>query len=89
MPLVTEGIERHRQQWGREHVAECIRRGMAGEPGWFFAFERGHVVGTPWGVLDPELQRLLDLAVVVGGRYALAMRPPAGVSGDGKGGAEC
>ena len=27
---------------------ELVRRGLRGEPGCFYAFERGHVVGTPF-----------------------------------------
>ena len=76
MPRVWEGIEAKKGEWGAQHVAECIRRGMAGEPGWFYAFERGHVVGTPF-TGDPELLTYIGLAAAIGGRHVLVMRPPA------------
>jgi hypothetical protein len=77
MPRVWEEIEGKRAQWGAEHVADCIRRGMAGQPGWFYAFERGHVVGTPFSN-DLELCALVGFAAAVGGRFVLVMRPPVG-----------
>lgn len=29
-----------------------VRRGLRGEPDCFYAFERGHVVGTPFALVD-------------------------------------
>lgn len=51
MPRVTSIVSEKRQALGDAFVTECIRRGMAGEPGWFFAREGGVAVGTPWGDL--------------------------------------
>ena len=48
MPETTEWVEEKRRALGKDHVNECIRRGMRGEPGFFYAFERGHVLGTPF-----------------------------------------
>lgn len=76
MPKVWEAIEARKTAFGAHHVAECIRRGMAGEPDWFYAFERGHVVGTPF-TCDPGLTGLISLAAVIGGRFVFVMRPPA------------
>jgi hypothetical protein len=76
MPSVWRKIGEYRQLWGKEHVAECIRRGMAGEPGWFYASEAGHVEGTPF-TAEQVTTDLLKQAVALGHRYWVVMRPPA------------
>lgn len=53
MPGVARLMKEKRRLFGDAHVAECFRRGMAGEPGWFFAREGALAVGTPWD--DPVL----------------------------------
>lgn len=53
MPGVTRLMVEKRAKHGAAHVAECWRRSMAGEPGWFFAREGPLSVGTPWD--DPIL----------------------------------
>jgi hypothetical protein len=75
MPKVWEEISRLKQQWGAEHVTQCIRRGTAGEADWFYAWEAGHVVGTPFKA-DRRLAEWLQLAVALGSRHACVMRPP-------------
>lgn len=74
MPRVWDEIRRLKARYGAEWVAECISRGQAGEPDWFFAFENGHVVGTPFKA-DAQLVQWLQLAVAIGGRHACVMRP--------------
>lgn len=74
MPKVAEQIDQMRVKWGKEHVDECIKRGMRGEPDWFYAFENGHVVGTPFKA-DKVTAQVLAQAVMLGGRYAVVMRP--------------
>jgi hypothetical protein len=75
MPQVWRKIGEYSQKWGKAHVTECIQRGMAGEPGWFYAFEAGHVAGTPF-TADEVVTQGLHLAVALGGRFAVVMRPP-------------
>ena len=53
MPGVTKLMAEKRRLHGDPHVTECWRRGMAGEPGWFFAREGPVAIGTPWE--DPQL----------------------------------
>jgi hypothetical protein len=48
MPGVSKLIGEKRRVLGDAHVNECWRRGMAGEPGWFFAREGAIAIGTPW-----------------------------------------
>lgn len=48
MPRVVAMVGDRRRELGDAFVAECQRRGMAGEPGWFYAWESGLAVGTPW-----------------------------------------
>lgn len=80
MPEVWKHLGEYRRQYGDAHVRECIRRGMAGEPDWFYAFEAGHVVGAPFTV-DSVLGRVMCASVALGGKFALAIRPPqAGVA---------
>lgn len=55
MPKVAELVAARRREMGAAHVLECQRRGMAGEPGWFFAREGPLAVGTPW----PEIVDLV------------------------------
>jgi hypothetical protein len=47
MPKVAAWVDALRQAFGREHIDECIRRGMVSSGGaWeFTATENGHVVG--------------------------------------------
>lgn len=53
MPKVARLVAEKRAKYGDAHVSECWRRGMAGEPGWFFAREGPIAIGTP--PADPEL----------------------------------
>ena len=46
MPTVADWIDALREAFGARAINEQIRRGMAGQSG-FFAAERGHTVGTP------------------------------------------
>lgn len=48
MPRVVEIVGERRKELGDAFVIECQRRGLAGEPGWFYAWEGGIGVGTPW-----------------------------------------
>lgn len=48
MPGVAAFVDALRDAFGREHIDECIRRGMReGEgPDWYFsAWENGHTIG--------------------------------------------
>lgn len=82
MPRVWEQIGKLREQFGAAHVAECIRRGTAGEPDWFFAFEAGHVVGTPFKA-DQRLAQWVLVAAAMGSKFGCVMRPPVQGSADG------
>nr|WP_316642869.1 hypothetical protein [uncultured Roseateles sp.] len=48
MPRVKKQIAIQRSLFGDEYVDECLRRSLAGEPGWFFAREGPIALGTPW-----------------------------------------
>lgn len=89
MPETAKLVEQWRAEFGRDYVNDCIRRGMAsiegvpGEPGYFFAMERGHVIGTPLPAnttpLSPgfEWQRY---ALVFGTPFAAFLRTPEGMA---------
>lgn len=53
LPKVAALVRDKRREWGDKHVTECVRRGLSGEPGYFFAREGAIAVGTPWDL--PEL----------------------------------
>jgi hypothetical protein len=74
MPNVARCVDEYRQAHGAAFVNECISRGMAGEPNWFYAFEAGHVLGCPF-TADAVVDEAVRLAVAIGGRYAMVMRP--------------
>lgn len=49
MPGVANLVREKRRLYGDTFVTDCLLRGMAGEPGFFFAREGTLAVGTPWG----------------------------------------
>lgn len=74
MPRVAMMVAEKRRALGDEHVTQCQRRGMAGEPGWFFAREGPLAVGTPWPD-DPVIAAYAAGALPAGGAF-LCLRPP-------------
>ncbi len=76
MPEVWKQLGEYRKLYGDAHVRQCIERGMAGEADWFYAFEAGHVVGTPFTA--SAVQQPMQLALAMGGKFAVVIRP-AGV----------
>lgn len=73
MPGVAKLAAEHRAT-NPKHFAECWRRGMAGEAGWFFAREGPLMIGTPWDADKPDVMSLLDVQQQFGGPL-LMMRP--------------
>lgn len=51
MPQVYQAIQARAQAVGKVAFA-FVRRGLRGEANCFYAFERGHVVGTPFNRTD-------------------------------------
>lgn len=51
MPEVYASIQAKAQTIGKAAFA-FVRRGLRGEPNCFYAFEHGHVVGTPFNQTD-------------------------------------
>lgn len=95
MPKTAEWVDKRRAEWGRDHVNDCVRRAMGGEPGYFYAMEAGHVLGTPWPAgaaveglpIPPErakghtVAEWQRAAVLLGVAFAAFMREP-GQGGD-------
>jgi len=50
-------VDQHRAKFGAAWVNACIADGIAGKPNRFYAFENGHIVGTPFDG-DAELDRI-------------------------------
>ena len=60
MPAVYGAIQAKAVEIGKQAFG-LVRRGLKGEPGCFYAFERGHVVGTPFshGAMPPEVAQAM------------------------------
>lgn len=65
MPNVYATIQDKAQSMGNEAYT-LVRRGLAGEAGCFYAFEAGHVVGTPFGDADPRMAQAAQFLVRFG-----------------------
>ena len=81
MPATARMVRDWRRTLGDAHVTECVRRGLAGQAGWFFAREGAIAVGTPWGD-DPDVLRMFAMQGV--GGSAFVMLRPAGLCGGGE-----
>lgn len=51
MPETYKSIQAKAAETGKAAFG-IVRRGLRGEPNCFYAFERGHVVGTPFNQTD-------------------------------------
>ena len=76
MPEVARQIDEWRATHGRKYVDDCIKRGMQGEPGWFFAMEGGHVLGTPCRATDIAAFSVQGYSLLLGGDGAAFIRTP-------------
>ena len=74
MPGVARLMADKRRTLGAEHVAECWRRGMAGEAGWFFAREGAIAIGTPWA--DDPVMANWAAAQMTSTQALVVMRKP-------------
>ena len=77
MPETAKWVEGRRAEWGKAHVNDCIKRAMAGEPGLFYAIERGHVLGTPFPATH-AIAADQQVAVQLGCSFAAFMAQPEG-----------
>jgi hypothetical protein len=77
MPEVAAHVDACRAEWGAQWVNDCIRNAMppARKPGFFWACEAGHVLGTPGG-FGQETDALIARAVAMGSNYVCVLRPP-------------
>lgn len=74
MPGVARLMAEKRKAYGNEHVAECWKRSIAGEPGWFFAREGPLTIGTPWA--DDPVMANFAAASVTATQALVIMREP-------------
>ena len=75
MPNVARLVDEQRTAHGAAFVNGCIKRGIAGEPDQFYAFEAGHVLGTPFKA-DALVAKCVLLTVVMGGKFAMVIATP-------------
>jgi hypothetical protein len=80
MPLTTDFIDRRRAEWGKAHVDHCLREAKAGKPGFFYAIEAGHVVGTPFAATSPMAEWQAK-AVLCGAKFAAFIAEPEAARG--------
>lgn len=76
MPETAQWVDRKRQEYGAEHVNQCIRRAMKGEVGQFYAIERGHILGTPFPSTHPAAE-WQQFAIMTGSSFAGFIAEPA------------
>lgn len=77
MPETSKWVDAKREEYGVAFVNDCIRRGMKGEPGRFYAMEKGHVLGTPFPGDHPVAQ-YQNYAITMGCGFAgFIANPPA------------
>lgn len=76
MPATAARVREYRARLGDEFVTQCVRRGLAGEAGWFFAREGCLAVGVPWSDTDQDMLRLFDLHLAAPGSAFVLMRSP-------------
>ena len=65
MPNVYQAIQARAKDIGDDAYG-LVRRGLAGQPGCFYALEGGHVVGTVFGRGDPRMHQLAEFLVFFG-----------------------
>lgn len=75
MPGTAKYVDEKRQEWGKQHVNACIRKAMEGQPGYFFAMEQGHFLGTPFPGTHP-VGDYQQHAVMIGSKFAAFMAMP-------------
>lgn len=83
MPLTAKWVDARRAEFGREWVHDCVRRAIAGEAGWFYAIENGHVLGMPFGTMDAALAQWEQFAVLAGVEFAAFIARPQQGGADG------
>jgi hypothetical protein len=76
MPATAKWVQERRNEFGQAHVDRCIREGLGGVPGRFYAIEAGHITGTPFEATHP-IAEFQDLAVVTGASFAGFIARPA------------
>lgn len=69
MPQTAEWVDQMRQRYGKAHVNACIRKALAGQAGFFYAFEKGHTLGTPFPPTHP-IDQEQRFAVMIGAPFA-------------------
>ncbi len=75
MPETSKWVDAKRIEYGKDYVNDCIRRALKGEPGQFYAMERGHVLGTPFPATHPFAQAQ-DYAILTGCSFAGFLSKP-------------
>lgn len=85
MPEVYKSIQAEAAKRGRV-VFEWVRRALRGEPNLFYAFERGHVMGTPFN--DSSVMPEIAACMVAFGRCSVCIFAKGGEPAGGADGAD-
>lgn len=84
MPAVYAAVKAKAEAIGNAAYA-LVRRGAGGEPNCFYAFEAGHVVGTPFD--HPISDDVARLMVQFGARHCCIWPAPAAAKAEAQHGA--
>ncbi len=82
MPETARWIEAKRTEWGAAFVNAQLKAAMAGEPGHFYAMERGQVFGVPFPATH-AIDQDQRFALLHGLTFAVFMAAPPQEQVDG------
>lgn len=80
MPRVAVMVQDKRRQLGDDHVTVCQARGMAGEPGWFYAREGAIAVGRLWPEALEAEAAAMPAGIDPAGVAIVCLRPKGGAA---------
>ena len=75
MPETAKWVNDCRAELGVDHVNACLRRAIKGEPGFFYAIERGQFLGTPFPATHPIAEQQ-NMAVMLACNFAAFIALP-------------
>lgn len=81
MPRVADIVRTKRAELGDAWVAQCQQRGLAGEPGWFYAREGALAIGRLWPEAIEAEAVAMGSGVPVADTALVCIRPIGGSHG--------
>jgi hypothetical protein len=81
MPRVADIVRTRRAEMGDAWVQQCQQRGLAGEPGWFYAREGALAIGRLWPEAIEAETAAMGSGVPVVDTALVCIRPKDGAHG--------